>query len=161
MLINTFMCVFLQVRIGSKVQTVQEGGAAMRIAGLVFLVSCAAIAVLADLPAWAAAGLVAVAVAIHTTGELWHASASFTLGFELAPAHAQSQYQGLQGIGFGAGLAVAPTALTALCFGLGQLGWLLLGGLFALVGVVTVPVASWAQRTRPAFPATSHSGAST
>lgn len=159
MLINTFMCVFLQVKVGSKVQTVQQGGAAARVAGLVFLVSCGAMAVLADLPAWAAAALVAIAVAIHTTGELWHASASFALGFELAPAHAQSQYQGLQGTGFGAGLAAAPTVLTALCFGLGQLGWLLLGGLFALTGVLTVPVARWAERARPAFPTTTRSGA--
>jgi MFS family permease len=151
MLINTVMCVTLQVRIGARVRTVRQGGAAMRTAGLIFLVSCAAMALIADLPVWAAAAMVAVAVLIHTTGELWHAAAGFTLGFDLAPAHAQSQYQGLQGMGFGAGLAVAPTVLNALCLTMGQVGWLILGGLFVLVGLVSEPVVGWADRTRPRF----------
>ncbi len=149
MLINTFLCVFLQVRVGSKVDTVAKGGAAMRNAGLIFLASCVLMALLADVPGWLAALLLVVAVVVHTTGELWHASASFTLGFDLAPAHAQAQYQGLQGMGFGAGLAIAPIVLASLCIGLGQPGWVLLGGIFAVAGLVSVPVARWAERTRP------------
>jgi MFS family permease len=153
MLINTFLCVFLQVRIGSTVDTTRKGGAAMRTAGLIFLASCVLMALLADVPGWLAALLVVLAVAVHTFGELWHASASFTLGFDLAPAYAQAQYQGLQGMGFGAGLAIAPIVLTSLCIGLGQPGWVLLGGIFAVVGLLGVPVARWAERTRPEVPA--------
>ena len=151
MLINTLMCVCLQVKTGQRVKTVHDSAVAMRGAGLLFLASTAAIAALADLPYWAATAGVALAVVVHTAGELRHASASFQLGFELAPAHAQSQYQGLQGVGFGAGLAIGPAILSTLCLGLGQLGWLLLGCLLLAVGLATVPVAAWAERTRPAL----------
>jgi hypothetical protein len=39
--------------------------------------------------------------------------------------------------------------LGALCLGVGQAGWLLLGGLFVAAGLATVPVVRWAVRTRP------------
>jgi MFS family permease len=145
MVINTLLCMLLQVRVGRRVHTVCQGGA-----GAIFLVSCAVMAAAAGEPAWAAAAILAVAVVVHTTGEMWHASATFALGYELAPAHAQSQYLGLQDMGLGAGLALAPTVLAALCLDLGQPGWLLLGGLFAITGLAAVRIAAWAERTRAA-----------
>jgi hypothetical protein len=66
------------------------------------------------IPAWGALPLLAGAVALHTYGELWQASASFALDFGLAPAHAQGQYQGLIGVGNGAGQAAAPVVLIGL-----------------------------------------------
>ena len=123
----------------------------MRVAGLVFLVACVGIAVAADLPAWAAAAVLLAAVAVHSVGEMCHAAAVFALSFELAPAHAQSEYVGLQDMGLGAAFAVAPAVLGALCLGLGQVGWLLLGGLLIAAGMATVPVVRWAIRSRP-FP---------
>ena len=80
-----------------------------------------------------------------------HAAAVFALSFELAPAHAQSEYVGLQDMGLGAAFAVAPAVLGALCLGIGQVGWLLLGGLLTAAGLATVPVVRWAIRSRP-FP---------
>ena len=111
-------------------------------------------AVAADLPAWAAAAVLVAAVGVHSVGEMCHASAMFALSFELAPAHAQSEYVGLQDMGLGAAFAVAPAVLGALCLGLGQVGWLLLGGLLTAAGLATVPVAQWAIRSRP-FPVAS------
>jgi hypothetical protein len=80
-----------------------------------------------------------------------HAAAVFALSFELAPAHAQSEYVGLQDMGLGAAFAVAPAVLGALCLGIGQVGWVLLGGLLTAAGLATVPVVRWAIRSRP-FP---------
>jgi hypothetical protein len=80
-----------------------------------------------------------------------HAAAVFALSFELAPAHAQSEYVGLQDMGLGAAFAVAPAVLGALCLGLGQAGWVLFGGLLTVAGMATVPVVRWAIRSRP-FP---------
>jgi hypothetical protein len=78
-----------------------------------------------------------------------HAAAVFALSFELAPAHAQSEYVGLQDMGLGAAFAGAPAVLGALCLGLGQAGWLLLGGLLTVAGMATMPVVRWAIRSRP------------
>jgi len=111
--------------------------------------ACVGIAVTAGLPAWAAAVVLAAAVAVHSVGEMCHAAAVFALSFELAPAHAQSEYVGLQDMGLGAAFAVAPAVLGALCLGLGQGGWVLLGGLLTVAGMVTVPIVGWAIRSRP------------
>ncbi len=158
-LINTVMCVFLQVKVGARVDTTARGSAAMRTAGLVFLVSCALMAVIADVPVWATAALVVTAVVVHTLAEMWHASATFALGFDLAPAHAQAQYQGLVHVGFGVAQAIAPITLMSLCIGLRQPGWLVLGGVFAAVGLLCGPVTRWAERTRPVYAAGElHSG---
>jgi hypothetical protein len=151
LIVNTLGVVALQVWVGRKVKTVRQGAAAMRVAGLVFLVACGGVAVSSDLPAWAAAAVLLAAVAVHSVGEMCHAAAVFALSFELAPAHAQSEYVGLQDMGLGAAFAVAPAVLGALCLGVGQVGWLLLGGLFVAAGMATVPVVRWAIRSRP-FP---------
>ena len=149
LIVNTLGVVALQVFVGRKVNTVRQGAAAMRVAGFVFLIACGGVAVSADLTAWAAATILLAAVAVHSVGEMCHAAAVFALSFELAPAHAQSEYVGLQDMGLGAAFAVAPAVLGALCLGVGQAGWLLLGGLLAVAGLATVPVIRWAVRTRP------------
>jgi MFS family permease len=151
LLINTLGVVALQVWVGRKVKTVRQGAAAMRVAGFVFLIACMGTAVAADLPAWAAAAVLIAAVAVHSVGEMCHAAAVFALSFELAPAHAQSEYVGLQDMGLGAAFAVAPAVLGAVCLGVGQVGWLLFGGLLTAAGLATVPVVRWAIRSRP-FP---------
>jgi hypothetical protein len=149
LIVNTVGVVALQVWVGRKVKTARQGAAAMRVAGLVFLVACGGVAVSSGLPAWAAAAVLLAAVAVHSVGEMCHAAAVFALSFELAPAHAQSEYVGLQDMGLGAAFAVAPAVLGALCLGVGQVGWLLLGGLFVAAGMATVPIVGWAIRSRP------------
>jgi MFS family permease len=151
LIVNTFGVMAFQVWVGRGVKTVRQGAAAMRIAGFVFLGACVLTALAADLPAWAAALVLVAAVAVHSVGEMYHASGTFALSFELAPAHAQSEYVGLQDMGLGAAFAVAPAVLGFLCLGVGQVGWVLLGGLLAAAGLAVVPVARWAFRTRP-FP---------
>lgn len=153
LLINTILVVLFQVRVGSRVKTLRQGGTAMRRAGAVFLVSCSAMGLAAGLPGWAALLLLATAVAMHTYGELWHSAATFALDFGLPPEHAQGQYQGLVGIGTGTGQAAAPVLLIGLCLSLGQAGWVGLGASFALVGLTAPALAAWGARTRPAQPA--------
>ncbi|WSL80588.1 hypothetical protein OG403_08700 [Kitasatospora sp. NBC_01266] len=148
--LNSLCCVLFQIPVGARVSTPGEGGRAMRWAGLFFLVSCPLMALTADLPAWAAVLLVLPAIAAHSLGEVWQSSGSFALGFGLAPDHAQGQYQGLLGLGFDIGQALAPAVLTTLCLGLGQLGWLLLAVFFAGLGLLGPPLTAWAERTRPA-----------
>ncbi|CAN3978840.1 hypothetical protein KPATCC21470_1464 [Kitasatospora purpeofusca] len=150
---NSAVCVLFQSRLGSKVETPRQGGRAFRLAGLMFLLSCPLMALTADVPAWVAPVLAVLAVVLHSIGEVWESSAGYALGFGLAPDHAQGQYQGLFGIGFNAGQALAPLVLTGVVLGLGHTGWLLLGLFFAALGAAAPPLADWAERTRPAPPA--------
>jgi len=152
LLINTMLVILFQVRIGEKVKTIRQGGAALRRAGVVFLFSCSAIGFATGIPGWAALLVLVGAVALHTYGELWHSSASFALGFGLAPAHAQGQYMGLSGIGNGLGGAAAPVLLIGLCLSLGRVGWIGIGVCFALVSLTAPALARWGERTRPISP---------
>lgn len=149
-LINTVLVTLFQIRVGSKVDTLKKGGAALRRAGAIFLFSCSLMGLATGVPAWAAFLLLVMAVALHTYGELWHASATFALDFGLAPAHAQGQYQGLVGMSNGAGQAVSPVILVGLILSLGRLGFVVLGACFAMLGLLGPAVASWGERTRPA-----------
>jgi hypothetical protein len=149
MLINTLIVFLFQVRVGRDVQSIRQGGAALRRAGLIFLLSCSAIALAARLPGWAALALLAGAIIVHSFGETCHAAASFVLDFGLAPAHAQGQYQGLSGLGMGAAFAVAPVTLIGLCLRFGAAGWFGAGVCFALLGLLGPTVARWGERTRP------------
>ncbi|MFB6615091.1 MFS transporter [Streptomyces sp. NPDC056367] len=146
--INSAVCVVLQTRIGSRIETLRDGGRAFRTAGLLFLLSCPLMALTAHAPVWAAAGLAVVAIFVHSLGEIWESSACFALGFGLAPDHAQGQYQGLLGIGFSAGQALAPAILTTVVLGAGTAGWLLLGVFFAAVGATGPSLERWGTRTR-------------
>jgi Major Facilitator Superfamily len=148
-IINTVMVVLFQVRVGKKVQTIRQGGAAFRRAGVIFLVSCSAMGLAAGLPAWAAVLLLAAAAVVHTYGELWQSSGMFALDFGLAPPHAQGQYQGLVGMGNFAGQALSPFILVGLVLSGGRLGFVLLGVWFALLGLAGPAVARWGERTRP------------
>nr|BFD95754.1 MFS transporter [Kitasatospora sp. Xyl93] len=150
--VNSGVCVLLQSRLGSRVETPRQGGRAFRLAGLLFLVSCPLMALAADVPAWVAPVLVVLAVSVHSIGEVWESSAGYALGLGLAPDHAQGQYQGLLGIGFNAGQALAPVVLTGGVLALGHPGWLLLGVFFAALGAAGPPVAAWAERSRPGKP---------
>ncbi|MFI5645226.1 MFS transporter [Kitasatospora sp. NPDC051705] len=151
--VSSGVCVLLQSRIGSRVETPGQGGRALRLAGLLFLVSCPLMALTADVPVWVAPGLAVLAVVVHSLGEVWESSGGYALGFGLAPDHAQGQYQGFLGVGFNAGQALAPLVLTTAVLGLGQAGWLLLGVFFAALGAAGPPVAAWALRTRRPAPA--------
>jgi hypothetical protein len=139
LLINTIICVCFQVRVGGRVRTMAQGAAAYRTAGL---------GLLAGLPAWSAVLLLALGCAVHTVGELWQSSGQFTLGYDLAPAHAQSQYQGMMGLWSNLGLSLSPALLTLVCVDGGRAGWTALGVFFALLGLAAAPATRWAERTR-------------
>jgi MFS family permease len=147
LVINTALVVLLQVRVGRNVDTVRRGGAALRRSGVIFLVSCSMIGLAAAIPEWISLLVLIGAVAIHTIGELYYTAGSYAVGFGLAPEHAQGQYQGLLGIGMSAGAAVSPVLMIGLVLSLGRVGWVGLGGLFALFGLAAPTVAQWGERT--------------
>jgi len=150
-LVNTIGVTLFQVRVGKNVKTVRNGGSALRVAGVIFLVSCAAMGLASGIPWWAALLVLLAAVALHTWGELWQSSGSFALSFGLSPKHATGQYLGLAGIGAGAGAGLAPILLLGLVLNQGRAGWIGLGIFFGLLGLAAPAIARWGERTRPSF----------
>lgn len=146
--INAALVVCLQVRASHGIDGNAAAGHAVRRAGLAFLVGMVLIAAAGGASGWLAAAVVAIGVVVYTFGELWHAAASFELSFGLAPAHAQGQYSGLYGIGQGLSSAMGPPLLGVVCIGWGEPGWLAVGGVFLVVGLLMPQVVSWSDRTR-------------
>jgi MFS family permease len=153
LLVNTVVVVLFQVRASRGTEELTGAGRAARRAGAVIGVACALFAAAGGVPTPAAVALLLAGALVHVVGELWHAAAGWGISFGLAPAHAQGQYQGAYGMGMQLGSMVAPVVVTTLAIGWGVPGWLLLGGLFLLLGLLMPPVVRWAARSRPADPA--------
>ncbi|MET8277620.1 MFS transporter [Micromonospora sp. NPDC005174] len=148
-LVNTAMVVLLQVRAARGAVTLPGAARASRRAGAVIALACVLFAASGALPTPGAIGLLCVGSLAHVIGELWHSAAGWGISFGLAPADAHGQYQGTYGMGYELGKMLAPVVVTSLALGWGVPGWLVLAGLFLLLGALVPPVVRWAGRTRP------------
>lgn len=137
--------------IGRRVETPEQGGTALRTAGLAIAAGCAVLAGSSSGPRWSQMLVLFGGAAVLCAAGVWVTAAGTSLSFGLAPAHAQGQYQGLTLLGLDAAGAVGPALLTALVLGLGDPGWVVLGAGFATAGVLGPAVTRWAERTRPAY----------
>ena len=152
LLVNTVVVILFQVRASRGTEDLTGAGRASRRAGVLLAVACALFAAGGGVPVAVAVPLLLTGALVHVVGELWHAAAGWGISFGLAPAHAHGQYQGAYGMGMQLGSMVAPVVVTTLAIGWGVPGWLVLGGVFLLLGALVPPVVRWAARTRPPVP---------
>ncbi len=153
-LINTVLCVALQVRASRGLESPKRAAAATRGAGLLFALGCLLFALSAGRSATVAVSLLSCAILIHTVGELRQAAGSFGLSFTLASRDIHGQYQGVWGVGTGVGQSVAPALLTTVVIGGGIWGWLAVGALLAISGALMPLVVGWTLANRPPGSAT-------
>ncbi|MFD9125941.1 MFS transporter [Kitasatospora sp. NPDC059571] len=151
LVLNTLTVVVCQVRVARRVTGLAGAARSVRWAGVLLLACCAAFAASsAGASAWAAAGVLLLAAGLQVAGEMMLAAGSWEIGFGLAPADRQGQYQGFFGTGVAVARMVGPVLLTSLVLGGGTAGWLVLGGAFALAGAATGPAVRRAERSRAA-----------
>lgn len=150
--INTVSIVLFQVRVSRSSATIAGASRAQRNAGLLLAVTCGLYALAAQGSTAMAITILCIGGAVHVLGELLQASGSWGLSFDLAPAHAQGQYQGLYNTGFAMAEIIAPAALTALIMGWHWRGWAVLAGVFLVAGLLVPVAARWAERTRAPQP---------
>jgi hypothetical protein len=142
--------------VGRRIETTEQGGKALRFAGLAIAAGCAALAGSASGPRWSQTLVLFGGAAVLCAAGVWVTAAGFSLSFELAPAHAQGQYQGLTLVGLDAARAVGPALLTAVVLGLGGPGWVLLAAGFAATGLAAPAVTRLSGRgARPSAAASS------
>ncbi|SDN92590.1 MFS transporter [Lentzea jiangxiensis] len=146
LVLNTAAVVLFQVRIARRATGLGQASKLVEHAGLVLFASCAVFAVTAfSLGAWPAAALLVAAAALQVLGEMMLASGAWEISFSLAPADRQGQYQGFFSTGTAVARMVGPALLTTVVLGWGALGWLLVGGLFAVAGYAMGPAVRWAR----------------
>ncbi|WP_427895631.1 MFS transporter [Kribbella sp. GL6] len=144
LIVNAAGVAVLQVRAARGIVDTTSAARATRTAGLLLLASMLLFAAASVGDAIVAVAVLVAAAAVQTAGELLQSSGSFLLGFDLAQEQAQGQYQGVWNTSTSVSSMVAPTIMALLPLGLGVPGWIVLGGWFAVVGVLFVPVVRWA-----------------
>lgn len=149
LVINTLVVALFQVRSSRGIADPASAARASRTAGLLLMASMVLFASASSGGLKTAVALLAIGAFVQVLGELMQSSGSFLLGYDLAPDHAQGQYQGVWGTSMSISTMLAPTVLALLPLGLGVLGWWILGAWFAVIGVLFVPVVRWAAARRP------------
>lgn len=148
LLTNTVLTVLLAVRLSRGADTATPAARKLRRAGLVLAAATPLYAVTAGPPTVPAVTLLLVATAVWTLGDLWHGAAAAGLAYDLAPPAALGTYQGADGLLAGLARAVGPALLTLLVLDVGVAGWLVLGALFAAVGLAAPALTGWALADR-------------
>ncbi|MCP2312415.1 MFS transporter [Kitasatospora paracochleata] len=154
LVLNTLSVVVFQVRVARGVKGLASAARYVRWAGVLLGLSCAGFALsAAGHSGWTAAAVLLAAGAVQVLGEMMLASGAWEIGFGLAPADRQGQYQGFFGTGVALARMLGPALLTTVVLGWGPPGWLALGLVFALAGTAMAPAVRRAERTRDADPA--------
>jgi MFS family permease len=113
-----------------------SAGRAILASAPLFLVAWVAMAATGSASAGVAAGVLLVAVVVHSLGEVWQAGGTFELSFSLAHPDATGQYLGTFGLGTGLADALAPAIVVALCVEWGAPGWIALAAIVSVASVV-------------------------
>jgi hypothetical protein len=146
LVLNMLTVVLFQVRVARLVHDLRTASRTAGRAGWVLLAACVVYGTSGGaLHPAAAAALLLVAAAVQVFGEMMHGAASWEVGFALAPADRQGQYQGFYGMAPQIARMLGPVVVTTLLIGRGLAGWLVLGGLFLAAGMLVRPVVRWAS----------------
>jgi MFS family permease len=148
-IINTGMTILLQLRLSRNIKSTRQGGTALRRAGITLMLGNLVLATMAHHAAWLAAVLVLAGAVLLTLAEIWLVSGRFVLEFNLPPAYAQGQYDGLLTTVTTLSITAAPMVLIGLVLARGVAGWIGLGLFFLLLGLLGPAIAAWGERTRP------------
>jgi MFS family permease len=147
--LNTVVVVLLQVRVAGRLASIGAAARMVRRSGVLLFASCVAFALAASgTSPWVAFAVLVVGAVVQVFGEMLQSAGTWEIGFALAPADRQGQYQGFFGTGVSVARAIGPVLLSTVVIGWGLPGWLLLGALFLAAGYAMGPAVRWAQSTR-------------
>jgi Major Facilitator Superfamily len=148
-LVSTLLVVTLQVRASRGADTVPGAARAVRRSGALLLVACLVLASTGALPAPAAIVVLGAGAVLLTLGEVLQQAGGWSLSYGLAPEDRQGEYLGAFAMGTRIYDSLGPILVTSLILGLGQLGWALLGLMYAGLALGLSAAAHWASRALP------------
>jgi MFS family permease len=157
-LISTLLVVTLQVRASRGLDTVPGAARGARRAGALLLAACLVFACTGLLPAPAAVVVLGAGCVLLALGEMLQSAGAWSLSYGLAPEDRQGEYLGAFAMGTRIYDSLGPILVASAILGLGQFGWVLLGLLYAGLGLALSVAARWAARAQPAVPETATRG---
>ncbi|MFI5607895.1 MFS transporter [Amycolatopsis sp. NPDC051903] len=145
--LNTVVVVLGQVRVATRVTGLRSASRLMRRSGVLLAASCGAFALsAAGSSAWVAVAVLVAGALLQVLGEMLQSAGTWEIGFDLAPAARQGQYQGFFGTGTSVARMAGPALLTTVVVQWGTPGWLLVGTGFVAAGWAMGPAVRWAGR---------------
>ena len=150
-LISTLLVVTLQVRASRGTNTVQGAARGVRRTGVLLLAACLVFASTRALPAPVAVIVLGAGCVLLTLAEMLQQAGGWSLSYALAPEDRQGEYLGAFAMGTRIYDSVGPILVTSMILGLGQLGWALLGLLYAGLALGLSAAAHWAYRALPSL----------
>jgi MFS family permease len=149
--LNTVVVVLLQVRVAGRLASIGAAARMVRRSGLLLFASCVAFALSAlGTSPWIAFAVLVAGALVQVLGEMLQSAGSWEIGFALAPAGQQGQYQGFFGTGTSVARAIGPVLLSTVVIGWGLPGWLLMGAVFLAAGWAMGPAVRWATTSAAA-----------
>ena len=148
-LASTLLVVTLQVRASRGTDTVHGAVRGVRRSGALLLAACLVLASTRALPAPAAIIVLGAGSVLLTLGEVLQQAGGWSLSYGLAPEDRQGEYLGAFAMGTRIYDSLGPILVTSLILGLGQLGWALLGLMYAGLALGLSAAAHWASRALP------------
>jgi hypothetical protein len=148
-LLSTLLVVTLQVRASRGTDTVDGAARGTRKAGALLLAACLVFAGSGALPVAGAVAVLGTGCVLLTLGEMSQQASAWSLSYGLAQEDRQGEYLGAFAMGTRIYDSLGPLLVTAMVLGLGQLGWILLGVLYAGLALGLSAAARWASRTLP------------
>ncbi|MEO9240639.1 MAG: MFS transporter, partial [Jatrophihabitantaceae bacterium] len=133
LVVNTVMAVTLQVVTSRGAHTVAGAARANRIAGLALLACCLVFPLSSHGPAGPAIVVLIVATVLLTMGELYSSAGSWGLSYGLADTEQEGKYLASFGL-LSQFIQVFGPLLATVVVGVGMLGWITVGVVFALSG---------------------------
>ncbi|HUW77282.1 MAG TPA: MFS transporter [Candidatus Nanopelagicaceae bacterium] len=152
MVVNTSAIVLLQVRMSKGTGDLQNAANIRRRSGFYMALACLIYAIAQGLNPVLACLILLVGSAVDVTAELLSVSASWGIGYGMAPEHLQGQYQGVYSMGGGIGMVYGPVFVTSTAIAMGRVGWVILAAFFVLSGAAFPPLIRSYLRARAAAP---------
>lgn len=140
-LTNTVIVLLLQVQASRGAETVHGSARLLRRSGWLLAAGCAVFAVSRGASPLVGVVIMLAGTAVLSLGEISQAAGGWGLAFELAQPGRQGEYQGVFALGRGVQQFLGPLIVTTLLVGVGAAGWLVMGTLFALTGLLVRKVA--------------------
>jgi MFS family permease len=146
--LNTVLVVLLQVRTARRIAARRGISASYRTAALCYVTACVAFALTAGVSTTVAVGLLVLALAALTAGELENTAGEWFLSVELAPVLLRGRYLGLFKASMALQQAIGPLVVTAAIVHWGRMGWIALALVLASAALASRPLAAHAM-SRP------------